>query len=99
LKLKVFYELGETEPVLDLILAFRAFISNDKLMHEEAKETYRRFTYFLEKMIRISLNDTAIDIDTLTIKINKSKNIVSRDWLIYKLAQLAPKVSVYKRSI
>jgi len=99
LKLKVFFETGEMELALDLILAFRQYISIEKLMHEETKEMYRCFTKYLEKIIRISSNSTYMDADTLLLKFQKTKNVISRDWLLEKIQNLQKKITRYIRSV
>jgi len=99
LKLKVFYESKEMEPALDLILAFRMFITNEKLMNDEMKDLYRSFANFLEKIIRISVKSSHMDADTLMLKFQKNRRVISAGWLGEKIQILQGKITEYNQSV
>lgn len=99
LKLKTFFESGDYEFALDLILSFRQFISYDKLMHDDRKVLFHNFTKFLEKIIRISINSSNTDADSLLLKFQKTKNVIYSDWLLEKIQGLQSIKTRYSRSV
>jgi hypothetical protein len=60
-KLRIYYELNETEPMLALIDSYNHLLSKDKLIPQFKKNEYKSFIRFLGCLIKMRMsNDYSI---------------------------------------
>lgn len=84
LLLKIYTDIKKHENLYCLIHSYREYLSNDTLLTDAGKEFYRRFMYYLEKLINYRDGKTKIDIGFLLNKIQNGKDFYHRQWLVLK---------------
>lgn len=88
LTLKIYYEMNLFEPALSLIDSFSHFLSNNKNVSVQQKESFGNFLKFLKQLVRIKSNDLIKDSIELKREINSVKTVISKNWLLEKVSEL-----------
>jgi hypothetical protein len=86
MKLKVFFDNNEFEGSLDLIETYRKCLLDDKILSEDRKSRYKKFLYYLQKIINYKSSNKKIDISYTNCKLLKETEMYSKEWLIDKYA-------------
>lgn len=89
LLLKTYYELGEIEPLLSLIDAFRIFLRRNKLISEYQRTVYSNQVKFVKKAMNIKLKPINNDsVSNLKNDIETTKQVADIKWLLQKVNEL-----------
>lgn len=82
-----YYEVGEMDPLYNLLESFRVYLNRNKEIPSARKTNFKNLIKFTKKLISLppSGNKT---IKTLKTEVESTKNISSRDWLLEKIAEL-----------
>lgn len=91
LQLKIYTDTERHENLYSVIHAYREYLKNDMLLTNEGKEFYKRFIYYLEKLIQYRDGKTKIDIEFLLSKMEKEKYFYHREWLVSKYGETTQK--------
>jgi len=81
--LRIYYELGEYDPLDSLLDSFKTYISRQKDIGYH-KDNYLNLIRFVKKMLRINLSDTKTKI-ALVEEIKKTPSLAERSWLLEQL--------------
>ncbi len=76
--LKIYYENEETESLFSLIASFSIYLRRNKQVSNNLRETYFNFTTLLHQIVRTTKNK----IPKVTEKINQTKLVANRSWLL-----------------
>ncbi len=82
-----YYEIGEYEPLSNLLESMRAYINRNREIPESRKENYKNLIRFSKKLIGLTPNNKRA-ISSLKIEVESTKNTPSRDWLLEKITEL-----------
>ncbi len=85
--MKTYYETGEFDALDSLITSFRVFLSRNKTISDQHKRNYLNLIKFLIKAIKI-LPEEVDKIKNLKDKINETKDVADKQWLLNKVDQL-----------
>ncbi len=89
MQMKIYYELGYYELAKSQIDSYRHYISREQDFSEMYRESVYNFLKLYNKLIDLKLdNDKADKLDNFEYDIHKSKNIILRQWLTDKAAEL-----------
>lgn len=88
LKLKILFDLNNSQMALDLIKTYREFLRKDTLFSEEKKIPHKNFVKFLSYLINYSDGMKNYELSEIKERLLKEENINSREWLIGKIDQL-----------
>jgi tetratricopeptide (TPR) repeat protein len=86
--LRTYYELGETETLLNNIDSAKHFFNKEITLGNELKNNYIRFVNYLYKMIMAKINNDEFEIDKLRKTVAEDKSIPSHDWMMEKVTEL-----------
>lgn len=86
LTLMIYYELGDIEGTLDLIISYKEFIRKNKLIHPERKTRYLNFSKFLEKIVLCRAGTLKQDIDYISNRLELNKSVAFKPWLQEKIS-------------
>jgi hypothetical protein len=86
--LKIYYELGMYQEILDVSDTFRHFLSNNKLLTKMHVETNSNFMKLLNRLVKVKDDGDRTDAGFLKEEIMKTENLVGRDWLAEKAGEL-----------
>jgi hypothetical protein len=81
-----YYDTGETDALFFLLDSFRAFLNRNKNIPEERKNLYRNFISFTKKLAKLTPKDEKSKIK-LTLELQQTNNVASKNWLLEKLAE------------
>ena len=84
----IYYETDAEESAFNLLDAYKHFISgNDKILLEDILR-YKSFINLFEELLKIKIGTSKNTVDYLYNKINKTKNISYKKWLLEKAQEL-----------
>jgi len=98
LKLRIYYDRGNYDSLLDQIRNFKQFIRNDKMLPKHTKCFHNNFVYYFERIVKLSLNSPRIDADSLKLKLKKVNDIYHKEWIMNKLDILSKPVQSYRKT-
>ncbi len=84
LQLKIYYELGEIEPLHSAQEAFKVFLRRNKTISENMKIIYMNFVRFLNRLLAIPVQDKEKK-EKLKQKISATGQVADIKWLLAKL--------------
>lgn len=94
LQLKINYELGHFESAISNIDTFKHFLNNNVLISESRKILHNNFLTYISKLINFRTGSQKIHLSFVAEKIEKSKNIFDKGWLLDKVnEQLKKKIN------
>ncbi len=76
--LKIYYENNETESLFSLIASFSIYLRRNKKISMNVRDTYLNFATLLHQIVRT----TKSKIPTIINKINQTKLVANRSWLL-----------------
>jgi len=82
-----YYDTGETDALFFLLDSFRAFLNRNYNIPEDRKNLYRNFISFSKKLAKMTPKDEKAK-QKLTLELEQTKNVASKNWLLEKLAEL-----------
>jgi hypothetical protein len=88
---KTYYELGETEAVLNIIDSSKHFIVNNPSVSEIVRSHLHNFFKFFQKLVFVKESKDKLELSILKNDIEKIKEISGKQWLLEKIAELENK--------
>lgn len=88
MNLKMFYEIGEYEKVIELIHNYKDFLRNNKFSTKDRRLFRGNFIKFLEKLVIIKCGSKILDAGYLRKLIIQAKHVSNRNWLIEKVDRI-----------
>ena len=88
LSAKSYYELGETETLLNIIDSSKHFINNNPSVSEIVRIHAHNFFKYLQKLVFVKESKDTVEIRILKNEIENNKEISSKKWLLEKLSEL-----------
>ncbi len=85
---KSYYELGETEALLNIIDSSKHFIVNNPSVSEVVRRHLHNFFKYLQKLVLVKESRDNAEIHVLKNKIGNIKEISGKEWLLEKLTEL-----------
>ena len=82
-----YYDTGETDALFFLLDSFRAFLNRNNHIPDNRKELYRNFVSIAKKLAKMTPKDEKAK-QKLTLELEQTKNVASKNWLLEKLAEL-----------
>ena len=82
-----YYEVGEIDPLYNLLESFRVYLNRNKEIPSARKTNFKNLIKFTKKLISLPPSGNKI-IKALKAEVESTKNISSRDWLLEKIAEL-----------
>lgn len=86
LLLRIYYEVGETEPLLALCDAFKIYLRRNKLIADNKRELYLNFIKIIARLSKIPKGRKE-SLQDLLIQMQNTKNIVNLKWLEKKIQE------------
>ena len=83
-----YYELGDLETAYSAANAFSKYLKGNKMVSEEKRTGSDNLCKYVIKLINYNNTNSKTDLSTLTVRLNKCKNINSRIWLLSKVNDL-----------
>ncbi len=93
LLLRAYYELEETNALLDLAQTFKRMLKREKKLSKRHKESYHNFTLVLVKLYRIKALFSTKSLDKLKEEILQKK-LINQAWLLEKWDELEAKQKI-----
>ena len=90
-RLRIYYELNETEPMLSLMDSYSHVLSKDRLIPEFKKIEYKSFIKFLNYLIKIRLNDDYGNLGKLKKELINVHSVSCTGWFWDKFKELEVK--------
>jgi len=84
--MKVYFETDDFETMLYHIVAFKTFLSRNKLISDYQREIYRNYIRYTLKLFRAGTNVKKLAL--LRKEISTEKNISDRNWLLEKADEM-----------
>ncbi|MBK8551766.1 MAG: hypothetical protein IPL53_12160 [Ignavibacteria bacterium] len=84
LQLKINFELNQYESALSVIDAYKHFLKNNVLITESRRVMHSNFVTYANKLIQYRTGSQKVNLSYISDKIEKSKNIIDKGWLIEK---------------
>lgn len=91
LSAKSFYELGETEALLNIVDSSKHFIIKNPAVSEIVRKNLRNFFKYLQKLVFLKERRDTVETGILRIEIEKNRDISGKAWLLEKLSELENK--------
>ncbi len=85
--LMTYYEVGEIDPLFNLLESFRVYLNRNKEIPSARKINYKNLIKFTKRLISLPPSDTKL-LTVIKEEVVSTKNIPSRDWLLEKIAEL-----------
>lgn len=86
----IYYELNLEDTLFASLDSFRHFLSNDKIIPDDRKQSYLNFIKYLKKLINWKNRNNAdkADLKLLKHNIECDEHLQSKDWLVNKISGL-----------
>lgn len=84
---RTYFEMNEITPLESLIDSFRIFLRRNKLVSKTAKTEFNNFLSFVKKLIAIPPGNKN-NVTILREKVEKCNSVISKKWLLEKIAEL-----------
>jgi len=91
LQLMIYYELKSEEPMISSMEAFRHFLSNNKLLPDNKKDSYTNFYKFFNKIVNFNIKKDKIELENLKMKISGNITVLNKYWIIEKIDEIISK--------
>ncbi len=91
--IKIYYELGEEEPLLSLLASFSVFLKRNKSVSKNVKESYLNFCSLMSKITRRNTKK----INLIKEEIEHTRLIVSKSWLKEKIQLWEEKIPLQQK--
>lgn len=91
LSAKSFYELGETEALLNIVDSSKHFIIKNPAVSQTVRAHLHNFLKYLKKIVFVKESEDASEISILKNEIEKVEKISGKKWLLEKLSELEGK--------
>ncbi|MEO8512984.1 MAG: hypothetical protein ABI543_05465 [Ignavibacteria bacterium] len=88
---KSYYELDETETVLNIVDSSKHFLINNPLVSETVRIYVHNFFKYLQKLVLIKEGKESVELGILKKDIDKVKEISGKQWLLEKITELENK--------
>jgi len=88
LTLQIYYELNEIDLTLELIHAYRLYLSRDIVMPKNLKSSYLNYTQYLSKLIKIKTGSKIIHTKRIKKEISRNENMAYKGWLLEQINKL-----------
>ncbi|MFN7115317.1 MAG: hypothetical protein ACK4TA_00875 [Saprospiraceae bacterium] len=85
--LAIYYETDEIEPLFSHFESFRTYLNRHKDIPSDRRQNYANLIKFTKKLTKIIPGDKKA-IQKLKQELEVTKNVVSRNWLLQKVAEL-----------
>ena len=85
--LMTYYEVGEIDPLFNLLESFRVYLNRNEEIPSARKINYKNLIKFTKRLISLPPSDTKL-LTVIKEEVVSTKNIPSRDWLLEKIAEL-----------
>jgi hypothetical protein len=86
--LKNYYELGYWETAVSFVDSYRHFLNKNKSLSEHFKERHYNYLKFTADLLKIKQGTSRLSADELRNGIEKTINVVNKDWMLEKAADL-----------
>ncbi|HEY3250127.1 MAG TPA: hypothetical protein VGK25_03310, partial [Ignavibacteria bacterium] len=83
----LYYEMKQFEPLISEIDTIRHFISNDKILSIEIRNTFQKYIKYLNELVKLNSNeqtDKYLAINRLKKSLISEKGILEKQWLLEK---------------
>lgn len=91
LTLKIYYEIEDTEAIMNLIHNYKDFIRYNASVSKERKNVFGNFIGFVEKLVLSRTGKEKIDLRYLKRQVKENKSVSNREWLMDKIEELLSK--------
>lgn len=88
LYIMTYYELGDLETAYSAANAFNKYLKTNAMVSPEKRIGSENLCKYVIKLINYNNTNSRTDLSTLTVRLNKCKNINSRIWLLSKVNDL-----------
>ncbi len=88
LYIMTYYELGDFETAYSAANAFNKYLKTNAMVSQEKRIGSENLCKYVIKLINYNNTNSRTDLSTLTLKLNKCKNVNSRTWLLSKVQDL-----------
>jgi len=93
LTLKIYYEIEDTEAIMNLIHNYKDFIRYNAGVSRKRKNVFGNFIGFVEKLVLIRTGKEKIDLRYLKRQVKENKSVSNREWLLEKIEEIQAKKS------
>lgn len=88
LYIMTYYELGDLETAYSAVNAFNKYLKNNSMVNDEKRTGCENLCKYVIKLINYHNTSSKTDLSSLAVRLNKSKNINSKLWLLSKVQNL-----------
>ncbi|MEO8209233.1 MAG: hypothetical protein ABI840_01625 [bacterium] len=96
LQLKINYELEYFESAISIIDTYKHFLKNNVLISESRRILHNNFVNYTYNLIQFRTGSKKINLSYISNKIDKSKNVFDKGWLLEKLNDQIGKKQILK---
>lgn len=92
------YETGQFENLISEVDTIRHFISNDKTLGSENRNSFQKYVKYLNELVKINMkeqSDKQLYTDLLRKKLFEENGILEKSWLLEKINELNSQHKVY----
>lgn len=82
LRIKLYYEMDEINPLLSALDAFRVYLRRNKVISDGMRTVYSNFIKFTDKLLKYSHDKTKLK--ELKDEISQTKQVADMNWLLQK---------------
>ena len=91
LSLMIYIEKGWFDQAVDLIDAYRHYVSYEKLLTDVSKEKSMNFIKFCNEIIKLNSKSSRKKINDVKFDLKNTENILEKEWLTEKINELEKK--------
>ncbi len=88
LYIMTYYELGDLETAYSAANAFSKYLRNNSMVSDEKRTGCENLCKYVIKLINYHNTSSKTDLSSLAVRLNKSKNLNSKLWLLSKVQNL-----------
>ncbi|HWA07310.1 MAG TPA: hypothetical protein VG961_12235 [Ignavibacteria bacterium] len=88
LYIMTYYELGDLETAYSAANAFSKYLKNNSMVSDEKRTGCENLCKYVIKLINYHNTNSKTDLSSLAVRLNKSKNLNSKLWLLSKVQNL-----------
>jgi hypothetical protein len=84
---RIYYELGETDLLIDYLNSYRIYISKNRSLSRKELDSHSHFISVLGKIVRIKESEKSSKIDEL-LPAERKKEFINKAWMLEKMKEL-----------
>lgn len=84
---RIYYELGETDQLIDYLNSYRIYISKNRSLSRKELDSHSHFISVLGKIVRIKESEKSFKIDEL-LPAERKKEFINKAWVLEKMKKL-----------